>query len=195
MGWRSRSIHDEVRPRDVPGYSYALANGVVRPVPRQPPALLPGPTAERMFHLHLLKTAGGVAVYIVLVQLITRFVGGWAEAGLMLTLGLGGFLGWLRLMAAVGTRNAEELRHGYTTFQMVFGLLGFGEGRRWRETGHRAPWDYSGLWVLDHKTGSVKQAPNLDVDAPGFYPSPNREGWLELWTGVVWSGQYRKYPE
>jgi len=33
-------------------------------------------------------------------------------------------------------------------------------------------------------------APTGDVDPPGYYPSPNRPGRLELWTGAEWSRDF-----
>jgi hypothetical protein len=48
------------------------------------------------------------------------------------------------------------------------------------------------LWVLDGSTGAVVSPPVADADPPGLYPSPNRPGAMELWTGVVWSGNYRR---
>jgi hypothetical protein len=55
----------------------------------------------------------------------------------------------------------------------------------------RAAWDYSGAWVLDGTTGAVRSVPDPEREAPGFYPSPNRPGALELWTGAAWAGRYR----
>ena len=85
----------------------------------------------------------------------------------------------------------EELAHGYTTLKLEFGGFWVGEGRRWPQFGHRPPWDYSALWLLDGSTGAVISEPVADADPPGLYPSPNRPEALELWTGVVWSGNYR----
>lgn len=90
----------------------------------------------------------------------------------------------------VGYRNVEELDHGYTTTKVASGsyfqTLSF---RRSRQAG-RVEWDYSGIWVLD-VTGGVISAPDHRTDPPGYYPSPNRPGEFELWTGHAWAGDYR----
>lgn len=185
---------DELRPRDVPAYAYALANGVIRPVAHTPPPLLPGRSAQRAFHLFLIKGAAATAAYVVLMEVLSRLLDpNWLQAALYVALGLAWFIGILRMFRNIGPVNLEEMRHGYTTFQMTSGSFFYGGTNRWREMG--PPWDYSGLWVLDQTTGAVKKAPNFEVDPPGLYPSPNREGSLELWTGSVWSGHFREYPE
>lgn len=63
-------------------------------------------------------------------------------------------------------------------------------GTRFSSTNGRVDWDYSGLWVLADD-GRVKRAPDVTVEPPGFYPSPNRPRQYELWTGTTWAAQYR----
>ena len=88
----------------------------------------------------------------------------------------------------------DELAAGYTTVTLKFGA--FTMLRRRRPTGLeaevlRVPWDYSGIWVLDSKTGQPLQSPSPAALPPGFYPSPNRPGSFELWTGAAWAGTYQ----
>lgn len=181
----------ERTPRDVPGYAQAARNGVVCPVPRHPPRLLPGPTAHHEFRRFLARSVAVVAVTLVAVEVLARSDGGLLRSGAMLLVGLGCMAVVFRFWNRVGERNVEEFAAGYTTFRMAFGGWWLGEGRRWQGVGRRAPWDYSGIWVLDPGTGSVVAIPDLSVDPPGFYPSPNRPGRLELWSGQVWTGRYR----
>ena len=182
-----------VRPRDVPGYEAAVASGTVRPVPAAPPALLPGPSAARVFNRFLLSAAAIVAAVLVVVEVSSRSeLGSTATSLICLAAGLLGFAAIIVLLGRVGDRKLEELAHGYTTLQVEFGGFWVGEGRRWPRFGHRPPWDYSGLWVLDGSTGAVISEPVAGADPPGLYASPNRPGALELWTGAVWSGNYRE---
>ena len=189
---RGRTL-PEVRPRDVDGFGRAVAAGLVPQVLQEPPELLPGRTAQQVFRMFLLKSAVTVAILLLVVEIVQRVVPSAAAAAVtpvlgLLSLGLIFFQFW----RGVGNRSAQELQHGYTTFRMQYGGFWWGEGRRWKGLGRRAPWDYSGLWVLDTNGRRILSPPNRSVDPPGFYPSPNRHGSLELWTGVVWSGRYRK---
>lgn len=164
----------------------------MRPVPAAPPALLPGASAARAFNRFLLRGACAVAAVLATVELASSSGLGTTSAGLVtLAAGLAGFAAVLRLLGRVGDRKLEELAAGYTTLRLDFGGFWLGEGRRWPRFGHRAPWDYAGLWVLDGSTGAVVAEPDRAADPPGLYPSPNRSGAMELWTGVVWSGDFR----
>jgi hypothetical protein len=186
----------EMRPHDVDGFARAVAAGLVPHIPPEPPRVLPGPTTQQVFRTFLVKSGVTLAVVLLLVELVPRIGLPTAVSGLLvLALGLFG-LGaiFFRFWGGVGRRNVLEFERGYTTFVMQYGGFWWGEGRRWEGVGRRAPWDYSGLWVLDGAGRQVVSAPDLNVDPPGFYPSPNRRGALELWTGVVWSGRYRPDP-
>lgn len=182
-----------MRPRDVAGYHPAVASGVVRPAPPTPPRPLRGPSAHRLFNRFLLKGAAVVAATIAALEIVSRLQLGTAAVSLLsLAAGLLALWSIVRLLGAVGDRKLEELAHGYTTLTLDFGGFWLGEGRRWPRFGRRPPWDYSGAWVLDGATGAVVSAPDHRFDPPGLYPSPNRPGNLELWTGVVWTGDYRR---
>ncbi len=186
----------EVRPRDVAGFAGAAAAGLVPGVPSEPPPVLPGPTAQKVFRTFLIKSAITVAAVLLLVELLGRI--GLSPAVSAFLAPVLGFLGlgavYFRFWGDVGRRSVQECEAGYTTFVMQFGGFGWGEGRRWEGVGRRAPWNYAGLWVLDGTGREVVSAPDPDLDPPGFYPSPNRSGAFELWTGAVWSGRYRASP-
>jgi hypothetical protein len=160
--------------------------GLVPVVPAQPPALLPGPTARQMFHRFLRRSAAGVLAVVILFQIGLSGVWFW----LLPLSGLALFLLMANWWSHIGTRNFEELHHGYTTFTMLVGAFKQGSLRTWQGHHHRAPWDYRGTWVLDQH-GRVLSPPDRSVEPPGFYPSPDKPGALELWTGVVWLGHYR----
>lgn len=181
------------RPRDVPGYAEALASGRVHPVPAAPPPLLPGPSASRMFGYVLVAIAVWIAAFFgvfALVRNVTAHPGG-TRIAIMVPLALVWFAVAVRMLRLVGDRNVQELAHGYTTIRLTFGGF-FGSWRRWTSPQEqRMPWDYSGLWVLDGRTGGVLSRPDPRVDPPGYFPSPHRAGALELWTGAAWSGDFR----
>lgn len=182
------------RPRDVPGYAHALANGVIRPVPPDPPSLLPGTTAKTM--ATQLAVAGGVGMVLFFVVASASdhaFSGDPGRRALVLGLSsLAVLVGIMLMLARVGRRNIEEFAQGYTTLQVNFGMF-WPSAKLRSPQQRRIPWDYSGLWVLDN-AGRVVSAPTPNVDPPGYYPSPTRPDRLELWTGKQWSGRYRRIP-
>ena len=178
----------EPGPRTVAGFAAADAAGQIPVVPIDPPisdlARAPGPTADQVFRSFAYKAVGGSLLCALSFQLLPKLIG--------LVLGLAWWaILFVFLAGKISDRAAEEFQRGYTTMRLNFGLPGRHENRRWQGTGHRAPWDYSGLWVLDRLGRTVVSEPNRSVDPPGFYPSPNRPGEFELWTGLVWSGRYR----
>jgi hypothetical protein len=194
-GLRGRPL-PEVRPRDVDGFARAAAAGLVPRVPPDPPRVLPGATAQQVFRTFLLKSGMTVAVVLVLIEVVQHVGMPTVVSGLSVpVLGLlaVGTI-FFRFWGDVGRRSVQEFERGYTTFVMQYGGFWWGEGRRWQGAGRRAPWDYSGLWVLDGGGQRMISAPDPNADPPGFYPSPNRRGAFELWTGVVWSGRYRRDP-
>jgi hypothetical protein len=160
-------------------------------VPETPPALLPGRSASRLFNRWIATSAAVVIAVLLALEIVPRLgLPGWGQGVLTLAAGLIGLAMIMRNLGRVGERKLEEIAAGYTTIKLEFGDFWIGEGRRWSRFGRRPPWDYSGLWVLDGATGAVVSEPDRSVDPPGLYPSPNRPGALELWTGVVWSGHY-----
>ena len=51
-------------------------------------------------------------------------------------------------------------------------------------------WDFRGIWVLAG-SGKVRSTPDRTVDPPGLYPSPERPGQLQVWTGMIWARKFR----
>lgn len=173
----------------MPGHARALAEGRLPRVPRTPPALLPGRTASSAARRLLVRAAVAVAGALAGPEAAGRAgVPAPVSSVAVLVLGLAGLALLLRGWAAVGDRNLEELRHGYTTLVLSHGSFRGGVRRDVGELG--PPWDYAGIWVLAGD-GRVRQPPDLAVDPPGFYPSPLRPGEDELWTGAAWTGQLR----
>ena len=109
----------------------------------------------------------------------------------MLAVAAGGVVAMIVTARRWGRAQLAELQSGYTTTRFV-------TGRWWFAPAPDAPislgkigWDWSGTWVLT-PDGTVISAPSTDVDPPGLYPSPNRPGEVELWTGFQWSGYFPK---
>lgn len=181
-------------PRSLPGYQEALVNNQIPLVPATAPVPAPiQPTAHHEFERLLRRSVP----LVFLAVLIPVSVANSDLPALFVTvcmLGPGLLAFWLivfRFLKAVGVRNTMELERGYTTLTFTFGGFGWRESRRWKQTGHRTPWDYRGIWTLDRTGSTVVSPPDRNVDPPGYYPSPNRAGAFELWTGVAWSGHYR----
>jgi hypothetical protein len=183
-------------PRKVADYARAFADGVVRPVPALPPTLLPGRTANGMMRMFILSTVAWGALWFALHSAAGRISSTHAglRGPLLFVISSGVFFGVLAQVSRVGNRNVEEFARGYTTLRLQFGLL-FYTGLTFKRSPReqRTPWNYSGIWVLDDH-GRVLSPPDPGVDPPGYFPSPNRPGQFELWTGACWSGHFRKLP-
>ena len=114
-------------------------------VPRQPPPLLPGATADRAFKVFLLKLAVTVGAVLVLVELVQ--LPEWPTAVtslLVLGLGVMAIVLALRWWLQVGERALAEIEAGYTTMVLTFGLLRSRPHRRWGQTAWRVPVGVSG---------------------------------------------------
>lgn len=177
------------RPRDVPGYAAAVTAGLTPARPSRPPSLLPGTTA----HQALVRCGIAVCVAAVLVALAVSVgpaSGGQASLPqLLLVLGATG-AGIAVVVAAVGRFRRvllAELAAGYVTTTFHQGLFWFVDRPGPRVGNDVVGWVWDGVWVL-HPSGRVVSPPDPEVDPPGFYPSPNRAGRLELWTGAQWVG-------
>lgn len=85
----------------------------------------------------------------------------------------------------------SELAVGYVTNTFHQGLFWFVDGPGPRVGNPVVGWVWHGVWVLD-SSGRVVSEPDPEVEPPGFYPSPNRAGSLELWTGSQWIGVHPK---
>lgn len=111
-----------------------------------------------------------------------------------LLIGLAGF-GWLLLveLRKVGDRMLAEFTEGYTTLTISHGSF-------WQirphpaGANHHVPWDYSAIWVLT-PAGDVRRPPQPhSALPPGLYPSVERPGEWELWTGSAWGRVWRDAP-
>jgi hypothetical protein len=188
----------DVLPRDVAGYDRAVARGQVRPVPDQPPALLPGRSANTILWWVVGEFVGAILSSALLSKLLLddRSVvdsggRGWVFAASMVAW-VGVLLYELRAMSQ---RLLAEIDAGYVTTQVLAAQLTLRANRHYPRQfayGERqTPWNCAGIWALHGRTGRVLHAPDRSFDAPGFYPSPYRSGLLELWTGAGWADQYR----
>lgn len=171
------------QPRDVPGFAQAWEAGNVPRVSVDVPQIAAGPTAYQVFQKFLVRSTVTVGMMLVILLIADHANLSSVVSGVLILVsglvcvGLIVFVFWRNVLRS----NWREMEFGYTTLQM----------HRWSTVGARDPWDYSGLWVLDHHGLKVIAPPNRLIDPPGYYPSPNRTGTMELWTGSVWSGKYR----
>ncbi len=161
---------DLVRPSQVPGFAAHSYQ-----VPANPPTLLPGLSAKQLATRSVVMFALAMFVWVGLLA--------FADASwVVLSSGLGLFaLGWF-LLKRLGDRLISELSCGYTSFSFASGMF-------WFRNDGWVSWDFSGVWKL---TGAEMIAPTqVAIEPPGLYPSPHREGKLELWSGRSWTKVYR----
>lgn len=152
--------------------------GLTPRVPPTPPALVCPPSYKGILPA---AVAGllGIVVTVVTTQV-------WA---LVVTLGLFGLI--IVRVVIMQRRERLEVAAGYRLVNWRAGTWGRDPDRRFTVgTGMAAaPWDLRGLWFLDEK-GQVLAPPDPSVLPPGKYPSPNKPGQLEMWTGTAWMYGY-----
>lgn len=178
-----------MRPSEVPGYAQARDQGLTRTVPPTPPPLVPGLNAQHRFFAMIVGVTVVAIMSLALVSVL-EVIHHPIRIAVQLAVSVCAFVVILRLIAAVGRTVHREMDHGYTTLQLAYGNF-FAKPRVASQMAMRVPWDYRGLWMLNAMDGSVLQAPDPTVEAPGFYPSPNRPGAFEMWTGVAWTNDFR----
>lgn len=166
-------------PRDVPGFGEAVRLGLVPAVPPTPPALVCPPS-----YRGVVQTAVLVGLAMVAVIVLPSW---WALGIVPVTV-----VGFLRMVRTLRERERLEVAAGYRLVEWRAGTWGRDpDGRFAASTGlMAAPWDLRGLWHLDAR-GDVVAPPDPSVLPPGHYPSPNRPGQLEMWTGAAWMYDYR----
>ena len=180
-----------VPPRQVEGFSSARALGLLPQVPDEPPPL-PRRTARRAFYGWAGSIVAGAVVWAVLASATAAPLGRALPVAGPVLLVLGSVaafvLLFIRLRSWVGDAFLDELAAGYTTLPLTVGAF-WGVNRE-EGANYADPWDFRGIWVLDGR-GAVRSAPQRDVDPPGLYPSPERPGQLQVWTGKVWARKFR----
>jgi len=168
----------------VPGYADAVTAGLTPARPSRPPSILPGMTAQQaMVRCLVLEVA------TVFVPVIVGLVTDMRPIGLLLGAGAAGVVAVLFAIGRFRRILLAELAAGYVTTTFHQGMFWFVDrpGARWGND--VVGWVWDGVWVLT-SAGTVVSAPDPDVEPPGMYPSPNRPGQLELWTGTQWIGVY-----
>lgn len=181
-------------PRQVDGFFAAQQLGLLPRVPEAPPSPLPHRTARGAFVTWLVSAVGGAVAWALFASVLAGPIRRWLPVAGPVLLVLGAVavfvLLFLRPRARVGDVFLDELTAGYTTLPVAGGAF-WGVNRRRREgINYQAPWDFRGVWVLDGN-GGVRSAPDREVDPPGLYPSPERPGQLQVWTGKVWTRKFR----
>lgn len=162
------------RPRDVPGFAEAAAAGLTPPRPSRPPSLLPGTTSPQA-----LVRCG---------QLTVGECGGIRDRDRVRDRGA---CRRDRTVPAGSAGRARRRVRVTTTFHQ--GLFWFVKGPGPAYGDDLAGWVWDGVWVLT-SAGGVVSTPDPTVDPPGFYPSSNRPGQSEFWTGAQWLGVHADTP-
>ena len=181
-----------LNPRQVDGFLAARALKLLPQVPDAPPRPLPGRTARQAFTTWLVSIGVGALGWILFASVFAGLLNRWFPLAGPVLLVLGAVsvfvLLFVRLRARVGEVFLEELTAGYTTLPLTVGAFWGVNGRE--GANYQEPWDFRGIWVLDGR-GTVRSAPDREVDPPGLYPSPERPGQLQVWTGTVWARKFR----
>lgn len=179
-------------PRQVDGYFAARALGLLPQVPEVPPSPLPRRTARRAFIAWLVSIVVGAVAWVLFASvfggLINRFLPVAGPVLLMLGAAAVFVLLFVLPRARVGDAFLDELAAGYTTLPLTAGAFWGVNGRA--GANYQDPWDFRGVWVLDG-SGVVRSTPDREVDPPGLYPSPERLGQLQVWTGTVWARKFQ----
>lgn len=177
------------RPRDVPGFAEATAAGVTPARPSRPPSLLPGTTSHQALVRCGVVLAGAALLVAAAIALGPENGGQATVPALAMMLGATA-VGIAAVVVAIRRFRRvllAELAAGYVTTTFHQGLFWVvnSPGPTWGND--VVGWVWDGVWVLT-SAGSVVSGPDPNVDPPGLYPSPNRPGQLELWTGSQWTG-------
>ena len=169
----------------MPGFEAALAAGLAPARPDQPPTVRQ-PTAHQELVRVAVRAAVSVAVSVpwaFFPPLEDRL--GNASVPVFLTVLVVGLVVTRAALIRFRVVFLDELRAGYVTTTFIQGLF-------WRNGGRDSDvvgWEWRGLWTLT-SDGRVLSAPDLSVDPPGVYPSPNAAGRHELWTGCRWTNVF-----
>ena len=176
------------RPRDVPEFGRAQAQGLTPRVSPGPPQVSVRPTARSALRDVAVVAGLGVAATVTL-MVVAAEDGRLSWSAVAALLGVGA-VAMCALGAAVrrwGRSQLAELQQGYTTCTFTMGRFWVGASPDGVWSNGYVKWDWDATWVL-RSDGEVVSAPSSDGDPPGLYPSPRREGVAELWTGHQWSG-------
>lgn len=159
-------------------------------MPDTRPDVMVRPTARRA--LRDVALVIGLSVAAILAVVAVGATDGrltWPVVALVLLLAGAGGGAVLLAVRRWGRVQPAELLLGYTTTTFALGRFWFGAAPDAPWTLGWIKWDWRGTWVV-RPDGSAVSAPTGDADPPGLYPSPNREGAFELWTGCQWSGYF-----
>ncbi len=172
-------------PRHVPGFDAALAAGLTPARPAEPPAVRQ-PTA----HQELVRVGVTLAVSVAVSVPWAFFPPlqdrlGNASVPVFLAVLIAGLFVTRAALIRFRVVFLDELRSGYVTTTFIQGLF-WGNGGGDSDV---VGWEWRGLWTLT-SDGRVVSAPDLSVDPPGVYPSPNAPGRRELWTGCRWANVF-----
>lgn len=172
----------------MPGFARARSQGLTPRVSGAAPLVSVRPTARSA--LRDVGVTIGVAVAADVGAMFSTVTDGrlsWTAVAVVLGVGVVGVLAVLAAVRRWGRAQLAELQLGYTTTTFTLGRFWFGSAPDGPVTNGWVQWDWDATWVL-RPDGRVRSAPTGDGDPPGLYPSPRRDGAMELWTGHQWSG-------
>ncbi len=178
-------------PRDVEGFAEALSAGLLPATPSEPPRPV---TINSNRWLCCVVGFFVVTLYLMIKSFDTAVSSSAAKGVISLAVLVVSVLGMIVYQALVMT----EMEAGYCRIDiMVTGRGRWDPENRFTEwrygVARAAQWDLRGLWRLDVH-GSPVREPDFGVLPPGHYPSPNRPGSFEYWTGEAWMYRYRPWP-
>lgn len=176
-------------PSTVPGFYEAKKLGVLPSVPVSPPV----PVTLNSLHVRVFFFPVVLAYIVIGIALSDIFA--WSGPMCGLVLGGGGFALLLSAILVPARFMMKEFAAGYCRRDSHVGVYVV-DWRMALQNGSGpagAEWDLRGLWRLG-ADGAPERAPVPGVLPVGRYPSPNRPGQLEYWTGRDWHYMFRAAP-
>ncbi|MBC9227089.1 hypothetical protein GL325_12200 [Aeromicrobium sp. 636] len=181
--WLSETVTRD--PRTVPGFDRAVELGLTPRTPADPPPTVT--TNSRRLLLAIVATTFSLLLVVLLLANATPAPPWLLGLVTALTLAI-----IVRMFVRLRRVMWDEISAGYCRVDYMVALFSRDPEYRFPASRMRgAPWDLRGLWRLADD-GSVVVEPDWSVLPPGHYPSPNRPGQLELWTGSAWAYRYEE---
>lgn len=184
-------MNTQTTPEMVPEYTEAKNANLLPKVPTSPPV------AGSISSMKLL-------LICIAIVFITGFAGIQIGNSVDLPTWVKGAMFIVPLLAAVGSfyfpskAKTKEYAAGYTYVDDAVMTYGVPLSKLYKVQNQAGPaghqWNFRGLWKLNYN-GSANRPPVEGVLPIGYYPSPNRQGEFEYWTGAEWMGKFKTKAE